>query len=368
MKWISIVGARPNFIKIAPFCRAIAAHNRNATAASPIEHLLVHTGQHYDDRMSQAFFTELDIPQADLNLGIGSGTHAEQVGKTMIAFEQVCFEQKPDLVIVVGDVNATLACSVTAKKLGIPVAHIEAGLRSGDHSMPEEINRLVTDSVSDILLAPDHFAVENLLKEGHAEERVHLVGNIMIDTLNRELPKAKALPLPTGLRPNTYAVITLHRPANVDNPAKLSTIVKTILAQADKGQHLFWPIHPRTRARLEGSGLLQALEAHPNLVLSEPLGYHELLRLNTQAQAFLTDSGGLQEECCVLGTPCVTLRDNTERPITLVEHGGTNVLTDLDALPQILDAALKTPCKPFVPSFWDGHTATRMVEILFHGC
>ena len=362
MRWISVVGARPNFIKIAPFCRAIAKHNQDSD--KPIEHLLVHTGQHYDDRMSQAFFTELDIPQADIHLNIGSGTHAEQVGKTMIAFERVCTDYKPDLVIVVGDVNATAACSITAKKLNIPVAHIEAGLRSEDRSMPEEINRLVTDSISDYLLAPDKFAAENLIKEGHKKESIYLAGNIMIDTLDRELPRVKDMPLPAGLNPDEYVVVTLHRPANVDDPEKLAKITDTILEEASKGITFFWPIHPRTKAKLEEFDLLSQLEAHSKIILDEPIGYHALLRLNLNARAFLTDSGGLQEECCVLGTPCVTLRDNTERPVTLRQHGGTNVLSTLEALPQNLSDALQTARKPFRPNNWDGQTAQRMVEAL----
>jgi len=367
MKWISVVGARPNFIKIAPFCRAVVDYNASKTGQlAPIEHLLVHTGQHYDDRMSKTFFTELNIPQADLNLNIGSGSHAEQVGKTMIAFEKVCLTQKPDLVIVVGDVNATAACSITAKKLGISVAHIEAGLRSGDRSMPEEINRLVTDSISDALMAPDEFAVENLLKEGHNPDSMQLSGNIMIDTLDRELAKVEALPLPNGLLPEKYVVITLHRPANVDCPEKLRALVDAIIAQADTGVQFFWPIHPRTKAKLEEFSLLSSLEAS-DITFAQPLGYHALLRLNLSAKAFLTDSGGLQEECCVLGTPCVTLRDNTERPVTLKEHGGTNVLSSIADLERNLQQALHSDRKPYRPKNWDGHTAPRMVDFLLEG-
>lgn len=362
MKWISVVGARPNFIKIAPFCRAVDAYNE--TAEQPIDHLLVHTGQHYDDKMSKAFFAELGIPQADLNLNIGSGSHAEQVGKTLMAFEDVCLREKPDLVIVVGDVNATAACSITAKKLDIKVAHIEAGLRSGDRSMPEEINRLVTDSISDVLLAPDHFAVENLLNEGHSSASVHLSGNIMIDTLDRELARAQKLPLPEGLGSDNYVAVTLHRPANVDDSEKLGKIVTAIIAEASRGVQFFWPVHPRTRAKLEDYDLLHILDDNPNITLDQPIGYHALLRLNLNARAFLTDSGGLQEECCVVGTPCVTLRGNTERPITLREHGGTNVLSSLDTLTEDLSEVLSTPRKPFRPENWDGKTAARMVHTL----
>jgi len=363
VKWISVVGARPNFMKIAPFCHAIEKHNQSSPSAQ-IEHTLVHTGQHYDDNMSKSFFAALNIPAADINFNIGSGSHAQQVGNTMIAFEEVCLRHEPELVIVIGDVNATAACSMTAKKLEIEVAHIEAGLRSKDRSMPEEINRLVTDSISDALLAPDSFAVENLLREGHDPESIHLSGNIMIDTLDAQLPKAKKLPLPLGLCPENYIVVTLHRPANVDDPQKLARIVKAITDEAGRGIQIFWPVHPRTHEKLAEFDLLSELEINSNIILSQPIGYHELLRLNLSAKAFLTDSGGLQEECCVVGTPCVTLRDNTERPITLREHGGTNVLAALDTLAQELSRVLNTPRKPFRPENWDGHTASRMVDAL----
>jgi UDP-N-acetylglucosamine 2-epimerase (non-hydrolysing) len=382
-KWISVVGARPNFIKIAPFSRAVARHNeqvQHGGAGVPLEHLLVHTGQHYDDRMSQTFFTDLNIAPADRDLGIGSGSHAQQVGKTMIAFEAVCEQVRPDLVIVVGDVNATLACSVTAKKLGIRIAHLEAGLRSRDKTMPEEINRLVTDSISDILLAPDRFSVANLQNEGHVGEDIHFVGNIMIDTLERELPKAKAMSLTDVLAsaapnadqgsfnlisiPERYVVVTLHRPSNVDNPRRLAAIVTKILKQAESGKVFIWPLHPRTRKCLADAELLSRLELAPNVILTEPLGYHALLRLNLGAQALLTDSGGLQEECCVLGTPCITLRDNTERPVTLRKYGGTNVLVGMDTLTQELDVAFNCPRRPYKPKLWDGHAAERVLAAL----
>lgn len=365
MKWISVVGARPNFIKIAPFCRAIEDYNSNSP--TPLDHLLVHTGQHYDDQMSQAFFRELGIPEADINLGIGSGSHAEQVGKTMIAFEEVCLEQKPDLVIVVGDVNASAACSITAKKLGIRVAHIEAGLRSYDNLMPEEINRLVTDSISDDLLAPDNFACKNLLQEGHRPDKVHLSGNIMIDTLDRELQRAKKLPLLQEVQDRDYVVVTLHRPSNVDEPEKLKNIVRVMQSFATHELRFIWPLHPRTRAKLESYDLYAQLDANPHIHLERALGYHELLRLNLDARAFLTDSGGLQEECCVLGTPCVTLRDNTERPITLKEHGGSNVLASIEDLEVKLTQALQQKRSPFRPEGWDGKAAHRMVASLLEG-
>jgi UDP-N-acetylglucosamine 2-epimerase (non-hydrolysing) len=282
----------------------------------------------------------------------------------MIAFEQLCVREQPDLVIVVGDVNATAACSITAKKLDIPVAHIEAGLRSADRSMPEEINRLVTDSISDILLAPDEIAVVNLLSEGHHPDTVHLSGNIMIDTLDRDFEKAAKLSLPDGFDKQNYVVVTLHRPANVDKQDKLTKIVYAILHQANLGIKFFWPVHPRTLAKLEEFGLLGRLEAHNNIVLDKPIGYHELLRLNMGAKAFLTDSGGLQEECCVIGTACVTLRDNTERPATLREYGGTNVLSTLDTLADDLSDALSRESEPCRPKNWDGKTAERILKTL----
>jgi UDP-N-acetylglucosamine 2-epimerase (non-hydrolysing) len=401
MKIISVVGARPNFMKIAPFIKAIQIYNAilEPSHFQIIEHLLVHTGQHYDDRMSKAFFKALGIPDADINLGIGSGSHAEQVGNTMIAFEKVLLEEKPDWVVVVGDVNATLACSVTAKKLNIKVCHIEAGLRSGDMSMPEEINRLVTDRLSDLLLTPDTLSNTNLKAEGVSDSRIRFVGNIMIDTLeaNREAaskllindiirdnkldssssakaflpPKKGESPDLSGgggniKNPTPYAVLTLHRPSNVDTKEILEPIIDFLTTEVALDMPMLWPIHPRTQKMVQQFGLWDKVVACQQLMLLHPIGYHDMLRLNMNATLMLTDSGGLQEECCVLGTPCLTLRWNTERPVTLKEHGGASVLVgnNIKRIREEYHIALKAGRVPQRPELWDGNTAKRCVEAI----
>lgn len=380
MKIISIVGARPNFMKIAPFIKAIKEHNNHKPSES-IEHILVHTGQHYDVRMSESFFESLGIPDPDINLEIGSGTHAEQVGHTMIAFEKVLFDEKPDWVVVVGDVNATLACSVAAKKLNIKVCHIEAGLRSGDIAMPEEINRLVTDRLSDLLLTPDELSSENLRKEGVPEEKIGFVGNIMIDTLESNREKAANLHITKIIRDNLlsenrsgdlpvvkdkYAIVTLHRPSNVDQENVLGPILHFLTEEVAGSMPVIWPIHPRTRKMLQQFGLWKITEACKNLILLHPIGYHEMLRLNMTGTIMLTDSGGLQEECCVLGTPCLTLRWNTERPVTLKEHGGASVLVgnNITRIREEYHTALKAGRIPLRPKLWDGNTAMRCVQAI----
>lgn len=383
MKIISVVGARPNFMKIAPFIRAIQTHNSEKKNTS-IEHVLVHTGQHYDDRMSRTFFEELNIPKAEINLGIGSGSHAEQVGNTMIAFEKVLLSEKPDWVIVVGDVNATLACSVTAKKLNIKVCHIEAGLRSGDETMPEEINRLVTDRLSDLLLTPDKMSSANLKDEGVPDYKIVFVGNIMIDTLENNRAKASQLSISeilnknvikeinsfdeTDFENNDFGLITMHRPSNVDDPKVLSNLIHWIIDYASAKVRLIWPIHPRTLKRLEEFGLIDKIKVAKNVFLTYPLSYFELLRLNMQAKIMLTDSGGLQEECCVLGTPFLTLRWNTERPITLAEHGGAGYIVGNNIL-QIekeFNQIIEEERKPNRPELWDGKTAQRCLEAIIN--
>jgi len=407
MKIISVVGARPNFMKIAPFAHAIEKHNarlqtedhRPQTAdlcsptsdicpptsdLQPIEHILVHTGQHYDERMSKSFFDALDIPHPDIDLEVGSGSHAEQVGNTMIAFEKVLQEHTPDWVVVVGDVNATCACSITAKKEHIKVAHIEAGLRSFDMEMPEEINRLVTDRLSDLLLTPDELSSENLRKEGVPEAKIKFVGNIMIDTLEAHRETAAKLDintiiesnalaglrLPTSdLRPLTsggYALMTMHRPSNVDREEILAPIIDFLLNEVCADRPLIWAIHPRAEKQLRAFGLWDEVAASENLILLHPLSYHEMLRLNMDASLMLTDSGGLQEECCVLGTPCMTLRWNTERPVTLREHGGASVLVGnaIENLRREYATIQSHPRTPQRPPLWDGHTADRIVDAL----
>ena len=380
MKLLSIVGARPNFMKIAPFIEAIEEHNRNKPN-NPVEHILVHTGQHYDVRMSESFFKSLGIPDPDINLEVGSGTHSEQVGYTMIGLEKVLMREKPDWVVVVGDVNATLAASVTAKKLCIKVCHIEAGLRSDDMAMPEEINRLVTDRLSDLLLTPDRLSSENLRREGASEERISFVGNIMIDTLEKNREKAAALCIPDiigdnllegfewDLKPvddNGYALMTLHRPSNVDEKEVFEPLIRFLLNEVSSTFKLIWPIHPRARKRLEDFGLWELVASHPQIILLNPIGYHEMLRLNMGTAMMLTDSGGLQEECCVLGTPCLTLRWNTERPVTLREHGGASILVgnNVEKIRKEYLSTLSQKTRPQRPELWDGKTAKRCLERL----
>ncbi len=375
MKIISVVGARPNFMKIAPFIRAIEAYNR--TKADNIEHILVHTGQHYDKTLSQSFFEALNIPEADVNLQIGSGTHAEQVGNTMIAFEKLLQKEQPDWVVVVGDVNATLACSVTAKKELISVCHIEAGLRSGDMSMPEEINRLVTDRLSDLLLTPDEMSSENLRKEGVEEQKIKFVGNIMIDTLEANRDQAAALSMDNILKenainkpdagaPETYTLMTMHRPSNVDHQEILTSLIRFLVDEVAADNPLIWPVHPRAEKQLKSFGLWDEVFGHPNVILLQPVGYHEMLKMNMQARILLTDSGGLQEECTVLGTPCLTLRWNTERPITLRKYGGASVLVgnEIEKIRKAYHETLALNVQPKRPELWDGHTAERCLQAI----
>jgi len=369
-------------MKIAPLARAIEAHNTGASAPS-IEHFLVHTGQHYDGNMSGAFFKTLDIPEPDVDLGIGSGSHAEQVGATMIAFERVVREQRPDWIVVVGDVNATCACSITAKKEHVRLAHIEAGLRSFDMTMPEEINRIVTDRLSDLLLSPDATADRNLLDEGRPAAAIRRVGNIMIDTLEANRARAAQLDVgeivrrrlicAAGSQPDLadgFAVMTLHRPSNVDSAQILSGLADYFTGELSEALPLVWTIHPRTGNRLKEFGLWEKIAECPRILLLEPVDYREMLKLNMEASLMLTDSGGLQEECCIFGTPCITLRENTERPVTLVENGGVNRLAGSDPgrIRAVLEetsalsvSAAKTEHRP---PLWDGHTAQRIVEEL----
>ena len=390
MKIVSVVGARPNFMKVAPFCRALKK-------CRGVKHVLVHTGQHYDVKMSEQFFKELGIPSPDVNLGIGSGTHAEQVGRTMIEFEKVLKKEKPDWVVVLGDVNATCACSITAKKEHIKVAHIEAGLRSGDIDMPEEVNRLVTDRLSDLLLTPDRISNENLRKEGVPAKKIKFVGNIMIDTLERERAKAARLdvneilrenlidevekrggggrrkvdnsivqPSTFNLQPDSYVVLTMHRPSNVDKKEVLKPLIDFIVDEVAAELPVVWAIHPRARKRLEEFGLWKKVAGCRNMILVEPLGYHAMLRLNMGAKLMMTDSGGLQEECCVLGTPCLTLRWNTERPITLAEHGGASTLVgnNIRRIRAAFRKEMKAKRRPMRPEKWDGKTAERIVKAI----
>ncbi|MDA0322607.1 MAG: UDP-N-acetylglucosamine 2-epimerase (non-hydrolyzing) [Verrucomicrobia bacterium] len=373
MRVMPVAGARPNFMKIAPLMHALQARGET------FETHLVHTGQHYDEAMSESFFKTLSIPDPDENLGIGSGTHGEQVGRTMIAFEKVLERWRPDWVVVVGDVNATCACSITARKLGIRVAHIEAGLRSFDLSMPEEINRMVTDRLSDLLFTTDALADRNLATEGVPAERIHRVGNVMIDSLEAHRDAASKLNLSEvigasllaasagpELEDGAYAVLTLHRPSNVDSRDVLQALVRYIVDEFSSERPVVWPVHPRTRARMEEFGLWEDVVQSDRVHLTAPLGYHAMLRLNMRAALMLTDSGGLQEECCVLGVPCVTLRENTERPITLVEHGGASLLAgnNVERIRGACKQLLASPPAASRPPLWDGHAAQRIADVL----
>ncbi len=363
IKVVNVVGARPNFIKMAPLIAAMLARS------GEISQLLVHTGQHYDDRMSGSFFRDLGLPAPDISLGAGlntgSGSHAEQTARVMLAFEPALLACKPDWVVVVGDVNSTLACALVAGKLGIKVAHIEAGLRSFDRTMPEEINRTLTDRLSTLLLTPSQDADENLLREGIEPQRIVRVGNIMIDTLHSQLERAKDSKIldELALEPQRFAVLTLHRPSNVDDHETLRNLV-TALEPIAREMAIVFPAHPRTQARMRQFGI----EAPKGLRLIDPLGYQDFLKLWSSSRMVLTDSGGLQEETTALGIPCLTLRANTERPITISQ--GTNHLVGLD--PQRITTVTKrilndeyTPSGR-VPEFWDGHTAERIVEALLN--
>jgi UDP-N-acetylglucosamine 2-epimerase (non-hydrolysing) len=348
-----VVGARPNYMKIAPLMEAL-------DGVSGVRQMLVNTGQHYDEAMSGVFMRELRLPTPDRNLGVGSGSHAVQTAKVMMAFEEVCLETSPDLIVVVGDVNSTMAAALVGAKLRIPVAHVEAGLRSFDREMPEEINRLVTDAIADLLLTPSADGDENLRREGVPQEKIFRVGNIMIDTLEKHLPHATFDRVRDRfpISPQGYAVVTLHRPSNVDHPDTLAGIVGA-LAEIGRQMPVVFPVHPRTRARLEASGI--GLEG---VLLVEPLGYLDFLSLTSNARIVLTDSGGLQEETTALGIPCLTLRENTERPITVTD--GTNELVGPDPA-RILDGfhrAMRRTGTPRRPDLWDGHTAPRIARVL----
>jgi len=354
MKVLNVVGARPNFMKIAP----IVDQMRNAPG---IRGILVHTGQHYDEGMSDVFFRDLGIPAPDVHLGVGSGSHAGQTARVMIEFEKVCLAEKPDMVVVVGDVNSTLACTLVAAKLLVPVAHVEAGLRSFDRTMPEEVNRIVTDALADLLFTTSRDADENLRREGVDSGKIHFVGNVMIDTLLKHRDKARSLNLTSkfALEPGGYALVTLHRPSNVDDRNVLEGILGALRTIAEKMPVLF-PVHPRTVKRITEFGLDAG-----RIRITEPFGYLEFLNLMSNAGIVLTDSGGLQEETTILGVPCLTLRRNTERPVTITH--GTNIMTGPDP-ERILEAVRRVsngdwkPAGP--PELWDGRAAERIVRVI----
>lgn len=359
LKILNVVGARPNFMKVAPLVDAMKRREREFTP------LVVHTGQHYDAMMSDAFFKDLELPEPDLYLSVGSGTHAAQTAAVMQRFEPVVLQQQPDWVLVVGDVNSTLACALVCVKLGIKVAHVEAGLRSRDRSMPEEINRLLTDQISDLLFTPSQDADENLRAEGIPDERIRFVGNIMIDSLNKQLERSKNSNIrqELGVADCDYAVLTLHRPSNVDDRETLMRIVGALEA-IGKRLPIIFPVHPRTRKMIAEMGL--ALGTDGGLRLIEPLGYLDFLRLYSGSRLVLTDSGGIQEETTVLGIPCLTLRENTERPITVTMGTNTIVGTDPQRITTAAFAALEddSPRAHRIPPLWDGNTADRILDAL----
>lgn len=363
LKLLNVVGARPNFMKIAPLMRVFR------TAPDRFDARLVHTGQHYDDAMKDAFFRELQIPEPDVDLGVGSGTHAVQTAEIMRRFEPVVDEFRPDVVLVVGDVNSTIACALVAVKKAIPVVHVEAGLRSGDRQMPEEINRVLTDQISELLFTTEVEAASNLNREGIPSEQIRFVGNVMIDTLianrDRAVPAEQSL-ASLGAFDGTlenYGLLTLHRPSNVDDPEVLHRLLE-VLNEISAVTPLVFPIHPRTRQRIDHAGLHSLLD--PNkIALIEPLGYLQLLGLMSRARVVLTDSGGLQEETTALGIPCITLRENTERPTTVAEGTNTVVGTDPAKIRACFDDIVSTGGKAGrVPPLWDGRAAERIAEAL----
>ena len=359
MRILNVVGARPNFMKIAPLMRAYQAH----PALDPV---LVHTGQHHDHAMSARFFEELGIPAPDLNLEVHGGSHAFQHAEVMRRFEAVCLDQKPDLVLVVGDVNSTLSCALVAAKLGIRVAHVEAGLRAFDRTMPEEINRVLTDQLSDLLFVSEQSGMVNLAREGLDHAGVHFVGNVMIDTLLHQLPLAARSTVLADFKvtPKAYAVVTLHRPANVDNPVVLARLLEEVIA-VSRDLPVVFPAHPRTLDRLDAAGLRARLDATPAITVVPPLGYLDFLELVRHCRLILTDSGGIQEETTVLRVPCVTLRESTERPSTCIE--GTNRLAGTDPVrirAEVAAALAMDPNAFNIPARWDGRAAERVAAIL----
>lgn len=362
IKIICVAGARPNFMKIAPLMPAFKkSDNFNV--------LLAHTGQHYDENMRKLFFDDLNIPRPDINLDVGSGTHAAQTAEIMKRFEPVVLDFKPDYVLVVGDVNSTIACGLVAVKLGVKLIHVEAGLRSFDRTMPEEINRLLTDSISDLLFVTEQSGIDNLRKEGIDSEKVHFVGNVMIDTLlaNREKAQNSDVLVRFRLLPRKYGVVTLHRPSNVDDIGRFGQIIAAF-EKIEKEIKLVFPIHPRTRNNIKGSEFEKRIEAMKNLLLFEPLGYLDFLCLMSNAALVLTDSGGIQEETTILGVPCMTLRKNTERPVTITE--GTNRLVEittegiLKGYREVMETSKNICSSHRTPKLWDGKAAERIARII----
>ncbi len=358
MKIISIVGARPNFVKIAPLLRNFKLHSDR------IQSILVHTGQHYDDAMSNSFFDSLGIPEPDMNLGVGSASHSTQTARIMMGFEPVIAEHQPDWLLTVGDVNSTLACTLVASQMNIPSIHVEAGLRSHDRTMPEEINRIVTDALSELLFPPSQGAKENLIREGKSADKIHVVGNIMIDSLVEKLSHVKSVSILSTLNVTAkeYLYLTIHRPSNVDKIEKLKMLVDRI-KRLSQDFTIIIPLHPRTKSRLESFSLLDQLNSEPNIKILSPVSYLESLHLIMNAAVVVTDSGGIQEETTYLRVPCLTLRDNTERPETITI--GSNQLGQVETLLQdIQEIMSRQETKGSIPDLWDGRTAERITEII----
>lgn len=373
MKLMSIAGARPNFMKLAAIASAIEEYNASVSAPL-IEHIIVHTGQHYDEKMSHGFFNDLGIPRPNINLDVGSGSHAVQTAEIMKRFEPVLLAENPDVLLVVGDVNSTIACTLVASKIQYPqeclrkrpvIVHVEAGLRSFDRDMPEEVNRILTDALSDMLFVTEQSGIDNLRAEGVADHKMYLVGNVMIDTLQQHLEKAKNLAKKRqDVRWARFGVVTLHRPSNVDRLENLQPLLDLIDKISDSIPLVF-PIHPRTKNNAEKFGIISRLQKKMNCIITEPLGYLEFLNLVSKAAVVITDSGGIQEETTYLGIPCVTLRENTERPIT-VEMGsnyliGTDPKQILETVAMILDGKGK---KFQIPPYWDGKAGHRIIDVI----
>jgi UDP-N-acetylglucosamine 2-epimerase (non-hydrolysing) len=363
LKLLLIAAARPNFMKVAPIIKCIRQWGGNGKPRFvSLDYRLVHTGQHYDEKMSDIFFGELGIPAPDINLGAGSGSHAVQTANVMTKFEPVCEQEQPDWVVVVGDVNSTMACTLVCAKLGVKVAHVEAGLRSFDRKMPEEVNRIITDSLADLLLTPSPDANENLRREGVPDAKVKLVGNVMIDALvaNLEQARASRVTKNLGLREKGFAYVTLHRPSNVDDRASLTKIIAELKRLAVQLPVVF-PMHPRTHKMCEQFGI--SFKGDKGMHLLDPIGYHDSLYLTEHARMVLTDSGGLQEESTYFRTPCLTLRPNTERPVTVTL--GSNKLTRIESLSADLEGILSRDAQfGQVPPFWDGRASERIVDCL----
>lgn len=381
---MSIAGARPNFMKLAAIARAVDEFNKTApTDVKKILHCIVHTGQHYDQKMSEGFFDDLGIPKPDINLEVGSGSHAIQTAEIMKRFEPVLQAEQPDVLLVVGDVNSTIACTLVASKIeyekstaGLPatrkrpiIVHVEAGLRSFDRDMPEEINRILTDAISDLLFITEQSGEDNLRKEGVDSEKIHFVGNVMIDTLRQHLEKARQSTIKERLSiQGAYALVTLHRPSNVDSPETLQPLLQC-MHEISRDIQLVFPIHPRTRNNMERFGMLDKLLANPRIIITDPLGYLDFLKLIQDSTLAITDSGGIQEETTVLGIPCLTLRQNTERPVTVTVGSNYLIGTDpkkiMHTAREVLAGSSK---KGEIPQYWDGQAGTRIINILAAHC